>query len=138
VSKRKRRANRPAGRGRRADVQHTSEILCVLELDGVCEAEAARNLLSYMSLPPTLLLVAYRRPALAVYRLPKSVGDCVLVTDGNRVLGMWHGCDCALSMTIRRYGGEPLPDSFDGRCARRDAGGLFRVLDVNDVLGLRC
>lgn len=105
----------------------------VLELDGVSDPQTAQILLSHMGLPATSVLAAKDHPVLAVYRSPRPVDDCALVADGDRVLGIWHGTDCTLSTYVRRFDGKRLPNPFRGHCGRRAAGGVFRVLDINDL-----
>lgn len=125
-AKQRKRNQRPHRRGSAIYVN-------VLELDGVSDAQVARSLLAYLGLPATSMLVAEERPVLAVFRSPGQINDCALVADGNRVLGMWHGTDCTLSTYIRRCSGKPLAALFKGHCGRRAAGGMFRVLDINEV-----
>lgn len=108
--------------------------VCVVELDGVFQEDSASSLLGRMGLPATNLLVAPGRPVLSVLRLQGPVNDCVLLAECGRVLGILHGSDCALSTAIGRHFGKSMPVALDGRCARRDAGGLFRVLDVDEML----
>lgn len=116
--------------------QHTkrsSNLVTVLELDGVSDPAQAQSLLSYMGLPQTPILAAEGRPALAVMSVPGRAEDCVIVADGGRTLGVLHGTDCNLSINVQKQIGNPQPEPFNSNCARRAAGGVFRVLDVNEM-----
>jgi hypothetical protein len=108
-------------------------IYLVFELEDISDPEIAQKLLSRIGLPVSPMLVAKERLVLAVFRSPGPVNDCVMVTDGDRVLGMFHGTDCTLSTRVRQCTGKPLPAAFNARCDRRAAGGVFRVLDVNEM-----
>lgn len=132
MSREQRRAKQRK-RDQRLHSRQSATYVNVLELDGVSDPLVAQSLLSYMGLPATCVLAAKERPALAVFRSPGPVDDCAMVTDGDRVLGMWHGTDCTLSTYVRRCNGKPLPIPFEAHCGRRAAGGVFRVLDVNDM-----
>jgi hypothetical protein len=57
----------------------------------------------------------------------------VFVADGERMLGVLHGTDCTLSTYVRNQLGTPLPKVFEGKCARRAAGGVFRVVDISEL-----
>jgi hypothetical protein len=108
-------------------------LVVVMELEGVSDPARAQSLLSYLGLPPTPVLAAEDRPALAVLRSPRAVDDCVFVADGERMLGVLHGTDCALSTYVRNQLGTPLPKVFEGKCARRAAGGVFRVMEISEL-----
>jgi hypothetical protein len=126
AKQRKRHQHREPGR-------QAVDLVVVMELDGVSDPIHAQNLLSHMGLPPTPVLAAGNRPALAVLRSPRAVDDCVFVADGERMLGVLHGTDCALSTYVRNQLGTPLPKVFEGKCARRTAGGVFRVVDISEL-----
>jgi hypothetical protein len=120
------------GKGREPR-QQGAGLVVVMELEDVSDPAYAQSLLSYMGLPPAPMLVAEDRPPLAVLASPGAVDDCVFVADGDRILGVLHGTDCELSTYIRNHVGSPQIDMSQGKCARRAAGGVFRVLDVAEL-----
>lgn len=135
MSRERRRARERRRNQRRVHSRQSASYLAVLELDGISDPIKAQSLLSYLGLPPSGVLAAEGRPALAAYRSSTELDDCLLISEDERMLGVLHGTDCSLSAYIDQYLGKRLPNTFAGRCARHAAGGLFRVLDINDMAG---
>lgn len=125
--------SKPRKRTQHARQQGPATHLVFFELEDISEPEAAQRLLSRIGLPKSPMLVAEDLPVLAALASPGPVDDCTLVSEGGRVLGMLYGTDCALSRSVHRSVGRALPAAFVARCDRRAAGGVFRVLDINEV-----
>src|SRR4029077_16714566 len=94
VSRERRRAKERRRNQRRVQTRQSASYLAILELDGVSDPIKAQSLLSYLGLPPSGVLAAEDRPALAAYRSSTEIDDCVFVSAGDRTLGVLHGTDC--------------------------------------------
>ena len=50
-----------------------------------------------------------------------SPDDCVMVADGERTLGVLHGTDCNLSISVQNQLGKARPETIDSNFAGRSS-----------------